>query len=1259
MAGTNESGGHGDPQLDLFLVESDGTAPMATHVAINSGNWFDPDTWADGEVPDEGALVHIPADVTVGYDGASDAALFMVRVDGTLTFTAEQNPATKMVVDTIVTSPDSTFNVLAGRFDDGTVDIVFAEGAPAVHSDFYSDHADGNGVVGRYDWDPSQLSLGLVASGEVIVRGQETAAHLKLQSGPEAGDTTLEFNAWDEGATSWKPGQQIVVGATSWLGRDDAGDFQSEDEVRTITAVEVNGDTMIVHLDEPLHYDHVGRTDPNTGQELTTSVGNLSRNVTFSSEVADKDGDGMADRAVSLGEDAGPMDHYVTERGHIMFMHNDDVRVENSSFFGLGRTDKSKELDDFVTVEDTGSIEYNHRVYEDAGEIGVFEAGVDTAIMTAAEEIQNMRGRYALHIHMAGVGHDGHNHMDDEGGVIGPCARSGDPICHCTARDEDGDGVVDYYLHKIGEDHEMLGDLGERVDTDGDGVVDSIRHDAATHQAFMAAQDSAQDDGALLRGNVVWGSPGWGIVQHDSKADLIGNVTFDVDGTGIVSESGNETGLWQGNATFGTYGTRAHVGNDDSDDFNDNFGHEGVGFWLHSRAIDVVDNVAISSARAGFMYRNNGVDLKDVDTSELGALTDIAHGADSVSAEDVPIARFHGNEVIGALEGIRIITDPLDSVRKYNDAWSHLTEFTGWEIAEAGVKLTYSSKYIFEDFLLLGTEEDHYEGTNAGFFFKVSVADITVVDSHVETFDKAILSWPKMGNRQEYRRGYWDPLSPWSGDVVDLHEGLGTSFGIDNPAYNLWNHNIVNVTADNMNTRSWFAQRKIVIEDEDGTPVPYEARQIWDAVDKPKAKSSVDIQLLDDSAKGGLVALWREDLANASDYAQVLRDHIPLAYHDSIYLSQVHFSNGTKLKRSHREDDGDGIAADIWSGTALEFAKHDSLGRHVFVYEDFSPLVPEETRLAVSTNEKIIFSREMIDGVLASEGYYSTPGSDVKFVAMRMIFTDRLTGDYTTKEFLVALDLAWEVPGGAVDNGLYQPHAHSVIAPTYAVFENGVVREDRAYVVPELDTRETAAVDPLDLEDGLALLRDAALDTGEHAAADQEGAISGTDPDARALGAAGGDTLETESGLLGGGGGVLWGRRVTDGDQGDNHIAGTARDEVFKGKGGDDLLQGRHGDDRLYGGHGEDILHGGHGRDLLHGGAGADRFRFDLASQDDVITDFEAELDRIEIQHTGLSRADLTIRQDGEDVLIEYAGNTIRVAGTDIGDIDESTLLVA
>ncbi len=54
---------------------------------------------------------------------------------------------------------------------------------------------------------------------------------------------------------------------------------------------------------------------------------------------------------------------------------------------------------------------------------------------------------------------------------------------------------------------------------------------------------------AMILGNVVWGTPGWGIVHHDSHADLIENVVFDVVGAGIVAEEGHELGTWTRNLT--------------------------------------------------------------------------------------------------------------------------------------------------------------------------------------------------------------------------------------------------------------------------------------------------------------------------------------------------------------------------------------------------------------------------------------------------------------------------------------------------------------------------------------------------------------------------------------------------------------------------------------------------------------------------------------------------------------------------------------
>ncbi|NJK28075.1 MAG: hypothetical protein HC925_05580, partial [Coleofasciculaceae cyanobacterium SM2_3_26] len=50
------------------------------------------------------------------------------------------------------------------------------------------------------------------------------------------------------------------------------------------------------------------------------------------------------------------------------------------------------------------------------------------------------------------------------------------------------------------------------------------------------------------------GSPGWGIVHHDSHLVLENNVVFDVAGAAIVAESGNELGAWRNNLTIKTTG---------------------------------------------------------------------------------------------------------------------------------------------------------------------------------------------------------------------------------------------------------------------------------------------------------------------------------------------------------------------------------------------------------------------------------------------------------------------------------------------------------------------------------------------------------------------------------------------------------------------------------------------------------------------------------------------------------------------------------
>ena len=170
-------------------------------------------------------------------------------------------------------------------------------------------------------------------------------------------------------------------------------------------------------IDRPLQYDHTAPEDF-AGVDFQVPVANYTRNIRIGTETGDS---AYLDDGKTV-----PID----ERGHVMFMHNGDVSVQNAEFYELGRTDKSILLDT--------------------------EGGT------------NVAGRYALHFHRTG------------------------------------------------------GEVG--------------------------------DTPALAEGNAVWGSPGWGIVHHDSNLDVISNAVFGVNGGAIVAEAGNETGIWADNITINTTG---------------------------------------------------------------------------------------------------------------------------------------------------------------------------------------------------------------------------------------------------------------------------------------------------------------------------------------------------------------------------------------------------------------------------------------------------------------------------------------------------------------------------------------------------------------------------------------------------------------------------------------------------------------------------------------------------------------------------------
>ncbi|MDO6963738.1 calcium-binding protein [Rhizobium alvei] len=87
---------------------------------------------------------------------------------------------------------------------------------------------------------------------------------------------------------------------------------------------------------------------------------------------------------------------------------------------------------------------------------------------------------------------------------------------------------------------------------------------------------------------------------------------------------------------------------------------------------------------------------------------------------------------------------------------------------------------------------------------------------------------------------------------------------------------------------------------------------------------------------------------------------------------------------------------------------------------------------------------------------------------------------------------------------------------------------------------------------------------------------------------------------------------------GDETISGSGfGDYLFAGK-GDDTLLGNAGADKLMGGVGDDTISGGKGNDFLLGGKGSDTFTFEAKSGLDVIDDFDAWSDVIDLSALGL-----------------------------------------
>ena len=413
----------------------------ATHTAITDGSWSNPATWTNNAVPGEGSRVTIPAGTVVTIDSVLAPAIKTVGVDGTLRFASDRD--TQLRVDTLVSAPTGTLEI-------GTAERP-VEPAVTATVQFADD-----GPIDR-TWDPTLLSRGAILAGTTMVHGAETTHRSTVDSFPRTGDTTISLSA---APTGWRVDDEIVITGT---------DGPTSDEVRRIR--DLDGPT--IELDRPLDTDHVP-----PASDLDLYVANLTRNVRFTSENAELD-----------------------RRGHLMIAHTLNAHISGAQFIEMGRTDKSRELDDveFIGIE-PGAVDWS----------GEYEALGGT----------NIRGRYSVHVHRGGAD------PASTPAVIADSVVTGDPGWAYTNHSSHVD-----FLRNVAYDNAGAGFFTEAGDEVG-RWIDNIA--IRSVMANFTLGDEGAIDPDVRADRQDFGIDGDGFWLQGNRVDLIGNVAAGATAHGII-----------------------------------------------------------------------------------------------------------------------------------------------------------------------------------------------------------------------------------------------------------------------------------------------------------------------------------------------------------------------------------------------------------------------------------------------------------------------------------------------------------------------------------------------------------------------------------------------------------------------------------------------------------------------------------------------------------------------------------------------------
>ncbi len=556
---------------------------LATHETVRSGRWSSPNTWKDGKVPNDGARVVIHAGHSVSIRRQLDSRLMSLRVDGRLSFHPDVD--TRLIVDTLVTTEGSRLIMGTKKHPvsaDRTATLII------------SDYNNGGMVTNdpsSADYDPLRIGQGVITHGRVVIAGARKTPYVALAgNGVSAGESSLTLETVPEG---WRVGDQLVV-----LGTDEDGHGAESRRISSISGAQVV-------LDAPLDRAHQVPDHTVPAPNMKVHVANLTRNVVIRTDA-------------SVENDYTDRQSRIEHSGHVMFMHNNDVSMRYAAFIGLGRTDKSRPLDE-TRFDANGNVTH----------VGT-----------------NQAARYPVHFHRAGW----------------------------------------------------------------------------------------QGKQAYVEGCVVDGSPGWGYVNHSSKARMVKNISWNVYGAGFVTEAGDERGSFIANMAIATQGVgRSSVRDWKARESVNDWGFHGHGFWLKGLYLDFVANIVNGSSN--FAY---GIARKTID-GVTGVVID-DNGTEKPRSEmalkkfEWNIAYGNGGGVFGIISGTR---DRTTEVIKGMLAWNNSGGISsGFAPAGEWFSWWYPDNIVLERPTLVSDIHDpHWVGIGT----QSKLRKMDIIGARIEGFEVGIM----------------------------------------------------------------------------------------------------------------------------------------------------------------------------------------------------------------------------------------------------------------------------------------------------------------------------------------------------------------------------------------------------------------------------------------------------------------------------------------------------------------------------------------